>query len=337
MPSALATPIVNPALGGVGAPPIPYLSVSQYTFAPTAMNTGSLVKGTPTQNTQALADTLARASAWANDICFGADPASKGASLAASLSVEGALVSVRGAQLRLVCDYKPILEVVGVEVGPAPGATTSISPATADAIVIGRRTISIPYYTGPAFGRNATFTAGPIAGVFTGQLYATWSYVNGYPHTKLAAPVAAGATTCEVAATDGNGGLWGVYPASGGFLGTQLTIFDGAATESVFVTGVTPNGATATLTTTAFANAHTSPPAPDFLPVTGIPSDVQQAVISLATCLIKTRGARALVMPGLGGVPQPSQQAFAQAGALEDYSIAVGILRHYAIVAKSKN
>lgn len=328
-PTTFATPVVNPAVGGSGANPLPYLSVSQYQFAPTAMDTTTLVPGGPgPTQTQALADTIRRASRWADRMCFGADPAAKGASLAASLSVESCYTAVKAGELRLVCDYRPIVEVLGIDVGPDPSQVASIGASASATVRIARRVVTVPYGVGFVSGRPGdTSLLYPTR--WAGKLYAVWSYVNGYPHTKLAAAVTAGATSCTVAATNGSGGLWGVFP------GTELTVYDGDLTETVTVTEVTAGSTTATVTTTAFANAHSVPSAPDFLPVTALPADVQQAVISLTTMLIKTRGARALVMPQMPGA-QPRRQDFAQAGALEDWDIAQRLLTPYMVRVKGK-
>lgn len=332
LPTPLSAPAINPAEGSSGSPAFPYISVSEYQFAPTAMATGTLVPGKTTQDqTQALADTIRRASRWADNLCFGADPASKGASLAASLSVEAAYLRVIGGELRLMCDYKPILELVGCDIGSDPSSVTSIGTISAS-VRFGRRTVYVPFY-GLPFRAGDTAPTNPPLPSADGRLYAVWSYVNGYPHTVLAGNVAQGATSCVVSSTDGNGGLWGVYPAAAPFSGTALTVYDGSATETVYVQGVTAGTTTATLTTTAFANAHTLPASPDFLPVSAIPSDIHQAVISLTTMLIKTRGARSLVLPNsLGG--QPSRQGLGQAGVLEDWQIAEMLLTPYRVRMK---
>jgi hypothetical protein len=338
-PTPFAAPIVNPAVGSTGAPPIPYLSNTQYNFAPTAMDTSTLVPGgSPQAQAQSLADTIRRASRWADSICFGADPASKGVSLAASLSVESVRTRIKAGELRLICDYRPILEVVGIDVGFDPSNTSSIGPTLAAQTVVKRRTLVVPFATNLVFGRTNDNPGWVPNGAPSGSLYAVWSYVSGYPHTSLVDSVAADATSCVVKSTDGNGGAWGVYPASGAFPGTGLTIIDGASTETVFVTAVTTGSGTTTLTTTPFANAHTVPTAPDFIPVTTLPEDVQQAVISLTTMLIKTRGTRALVMPTApGGRPQQAtKQNLGQAGALEDYDIAHQLLSEGGYVIRSK-
>lgn len=340
VPPPLATPIVNPAIGSTGAPPIPYLSNSQYAFAPTAMNATDLNPGgSPEAQAQSLADTILRASRWADTICFGADPSDKGASLAASLSVEGATVRIKGGELRLICDYRPIVEVVGIATGSGPASLSSLDPSLASLARLGRRTIYIPYGGPSVINRTGDSPAVLPGGIGSSSVYAVWSYVNGYPHTQLAQNVALNATSCVVKSTDGDGGLWAVYPAATPFPGTELTIFDGQGTERVFVQAVqtnTPSPGLTTLTTTAFANAHTVPAAPDFLPVTAIPEDVHQAVISLVTMLIKTRGVRGIVMPTTPGgqVTQKTKQKLGQAGALTDYELAREMLHDYGIRSK---
>lgn len=340
LPTPLATPIVNPAIGSTGAPPIPYLSNSQYAFAPTAMNAKDLNPGgdAPDQQ-QSLADVIRRASQWADSICFGADPSDKGASLAASLSVEGATVRIKGGELRLICDYRPIVEVVGISVGSGLASLSPIDASRAALARFGRKTIYIPF-GGPTTVNRTGDGAGTVpGGIGASAVYAVWSYVNGYPHTALAADVAADATTCVVDSTDGNGGLWAVYPASGAFPGAELTVIAGPSTERVFVQSIetnTPSPGKTTLTTSPFAYAHTVPPAPDFIPVTAIPEDVTQAVISLVTMLIKTRGVRGLIMPTTPGgrVTQSSKTKLGHAGALEDFEIACKLLHPYGVRTK---
>lgn len=337
-PSAFSTPIINPSVGGAGLPPLPYISNSMYAFAPTAINANDLYPGgTQAQQNQALADTINRASRWADNICFGSDPAGKGASLAASLSVESVSTNIKGGELRLVCDYRPILEVVGMDVGPNPSSLSALAPAQVSMIEIKRRTIVLPWGWAPVQGRP--YDTGPyLPQNGGGRIYAVWSYVNGYPHTELVDGVAQGATSCVVTSTDGAGGVYGVYPASGTFPGTALTFYDEGNTETVYVQDITTGTSTTTLTVSAFANAHTVPAAPDFIPVSAIPADVHEAVILLTSMLIKTRGVRSLTMPQLP-ITRPERsttQALAQAGALEDFDIACHLLAPYTIRTKAK-
>lgn len=329
LPPPLATAIINPVVGSSGAPPLPYVSNTEFAFAPTGLDANHLYPGgTAQKNAQSLADTIRRASRWCDDICFGQDPAGKGASLAASLSVESATVRVKAGMLRLICDFRPIVQVVGIALRSGLSNLTSLDPTIAALTTIGRRTIYVPIGMSVAVARPGDSSVSFPSASSPGSIFAVWSYVNGYPHLRLATNVVQGATSCVVTAVDGAGGVWGVFPASGAFPGTELTVVDGGETERIFVRGVTPNSPVTgktTLTTTPFANAHTVPAAPDFIPVTAVPQDIHQAVISLTTALVKVRGTRALVMPSqAGGRPGPA--AMAEAGALEDYSIALKIL-----------
>jgi hypothetical protein len=343
MPVVLATPIMSPSVGGSGAPPLAYLSNAQYIYAPTAVDVTSLApKGssnTVVDAAEVLADTIRQASRWVDSICFGAAPVSRGASLAASLSIESVRTRVKAGELRLLCDYKPIIQVVGIDIGPYPGAVSSIGPTLASMTEVrGHRTIVVPLSSGGVvFGRTTNdFPANIPWGRMNGSIYAVWSYVNGYPHTQLAAAVAQGNTSCVVEATDGNGGLWGVFPASGAFPGTELTFIDQSNTERVYVQAIARGTTTTTLTTTPFANAHALPPAPDFIPVTGMPEEVQRAVIFMTSTLIKTRGSKALVMPSVPG-GKPNAKALAEAGALNDFNDCYKILSRGGYIVRSKS
>ena len=179
-----------------------------------------------------------------------------------------------------------------------------------------------------AFGPNGDYgNPGWGTGGTTGLLYAVWSYINGYPHTLLVDDVVAGATSCVVQQTDGNGGLLLVYP------GTSLTVRDGANTEIVTVTSVIPGSTSATLMTSAFQNSHTVPSLPDFIAVSGLPRVVRRASVFMTTMLLKTRGARALVMASTAG-GRPSRQAPGQAGVMEDWEIAKGMLKPWIVHQK---
>ena len=316
-PTPFASPILNPAVGGAGTA-IPYVSNSQYRYAPTAMDVDSLVEtGTASDQERALADTLRRASGWVDRVCFGADPAAKGASLAATLTVQSAYLPVLGRELRLTCDYKPIIQVNGIDLG---ASMSTLAPlADPSNVRIGRRTVYVPVSAG-IVGRDNGAILTPTTG---NNCMVVWSYVNGYPHTKLAADVAANAQTVQVAATDGSTGLLGVVA------GMRLTIVDGVNTETFTVNTVTD----ATITTTApLAYDHTIPEDPDFLAVTSIPDEVEQAVIFMATALIKTRGDNSLV---LAEMTEPSQVKSSEGGVWEDVKFAMDLLKPYRVRVKS--
>lgn len=326
-PTPFASAVANPAVGGTGVP-YPYVSPSQYQNAPTAIDTSSLVPGSAGANLQSLADVLARASGWADRICFGADPAAKGASLCATLSVESAQVPVIRGELRLPCDYKPIVQLNGLDVGPDMSSLSSVGASIAARVRFGRRTIYVPLAGLPfRAGDTSSLQWPPNYYPLGGQkVTAVWSYVNGYPHTYLTASVTAGTNTATVATTDGVGGLLGLMANT-----SQLTFVDGPRTERLTVQSVTNNVITFA---TNFQYAHTAPSLPDFLPVTSIPRDVEEAVILLGNCLIKTQGEPAIV---LAEMDEPKSIDKDMGDSFDDYTRACLMLKPFSVRLKAKN
>lgn len=325
-PTAFSSPLVNPSVGG-WIKPTPYISVAQYQYAPTAMDTVNLVPdGEATDQTQALYDTIIRASGWADRFVFGASPSGKGASLCASQSVETAWVKVLQGELRLVCSYKPIVEVDGIDIGCSPAAVQPISANQASSIRIGTKVIYVPFI-GSAVTLGGLSDTLPGYGYGTRQqrLYAVWSYVNGYPHLQLAADAAASTESITVLPNGPGNTLLGVYP------GTPLSIDDWGQTESITVASV--SGTTINLTE-PLVNEHTIPTAPDFTPVTALPADVIQAVIFLTTALIKTRGDNSIV---LDGITEPRAIKPTADAVTEDVENAFHLLRPFRSASKIKS
>lgn len=325
-PTLLATPQINPVIGGYGIP-IPYISPSQYTFAPTAMDVSNMVVNGNTQSqTQALADVIRRSSGLMDRYCFGADSSSKGASLCATMNVEAAYFRVMNGELRINCDYKPIIELSGLVIGTDPSNVAPISPYNASMVTFGRSTIYLP--TDGAFVNLSS--PSPLLSTLrnrNGKIYCVWSYVNGYPHTSLAQNITAGTNTVVVNATTPLGGVAGIYP------GSQLRIADNQFTEFITVQSITGT----TITTVApLLYTHTVPSAPDFLSVTTLPADVEQAAIFMTTYLIKSRGDDAVVLdeidePHVGTVSERNE------GRFEDMATAQEFLDPYRIVTKIKS
>lgn len=311
VPATLATTVVNPQTASLFRR-TPYISASEYRFAPTAVDTKKLVSGSTKQDADSIASLVAvinRASSWADMFCFHrAD-----GTLAASPTTESMWVTAKpDSSVRLICNYKPVLELTGLAMGTSPSQLANIDANTAADTWIDGKTIVVPgsWSVGP------TLTFPRPVGPF-GRVLAVWTYISGFPHTSLATNAAVGATSIAVGTTP-----YGVYA------GTQLTVNDGASTEVVTVSAA-PTGTTINLAA-PLQYAHTVPLAPDLLRVTALPWAVEQAVIALTSCLIKTQGSRAMVMPATpGGVP--THQALAEAGALEDFEIAADLLEPFVV------
>jgi hypothetical protein len=317
IPAPFASTVVAPSTA-TGFRSTPYISLSEYRFAPTSVGTKSLVAGSTNQavdSPASLAQMIQRASSWADLFCFHrAD-----GTLAASQTVESDWVTAKpDGSLVLICNFKPVLEVTGMGMGPIPSQISNITGTAAANIWIQNKTILVP---STVYNQIPTTTFPTPVGAWN-KMFTVWSYINGFPHTSLAADASKGATSITVAAT--NGSL-----VAGVYANTQLTIRDGANTETVTVAS-TPTANVLTLTS-GLQYAHKVPEAPDYVPVSALPKAIEQAVISLTSCLIKVRGARAQVMSETpGGVP--TKHALAQAGALEDYEIAADLLDPFVTV-----
>ena len=319
VPAALSTTSVAPSVVSENRR-FSYVTPSEYRLAPTAVATSALVAGSTNQQSDSLsslARTLERASGWVDLICFHRAEGT----LAASATTESGWVSAKpDGSVALVCNFKPVLEVTGLGFGSMPSQLASIDSNTAADLWIDGKVIWVP----GGWGLLSTGNAVPFfRGAVGGRLFAVWRYINGYPHTTLASNAMVGATSISVQpSSPGGSTIAGVYA------GTQMTINDADSTETIVVAS-TPTGLTLPLSA-PLQFSHTVPVAPDGIRVSALPRAVEQATISLALVLIKARGSRAMVLSGTAG-GQPSRQAIAQAGGLDDYDDAVRLLKPFIV------
>ena len=294
-PTPFASPVINPKGGGF-VKPFPYLSVSQYRYAPTAMNTDNLVDidtdsgpATEQDQIQALYNTINRSGGHIDRYLFGSDEGAKGASLCASQNIDDAMLLVMLGYLNLQCRFGPIISLDGLAIGAFANQTQDVDPGVAAQAVFNRRTIKVPVQRPPfATGKSNSLTfntAGP-----NGKTYAIWSYTNGYAHTQLAADCVEGAMSIQVAPNGPGGGTLGIL------IGDNMSIEDASLAEEIIIASV--SGTTLGLAS-PLQYAHTVPTAPDFIPVTALPADVIQASIFFTTALIKSRGDLALELSGI--------------------------------------
>ena len=298
-----------------------YVTPSEYRFAPTAVASTALVSKSTNQLTDSLASlamVIERASSWADLICFHrAD-----GTLAASVTTESMWVKAKpDGSLALICNFKPVLEVTGLGLGYNPSQITNIDSNTASNIWIDGKVIWVPGTGTQIAPPNDVPLAVQLGG--WSNAFAVWTYVNGYPLTTLTANAAQGASSLTVAPSSPDGStVVGIYP------GSQLTINDGPSTEIV-VASAAPTGLSIPLLTPT-QYAHNIPEAPDAIRVAALPRAIEQAVISLTSCLIKTQGSRAMQMPQMPG-GMPTKPAMLLAGGLEDYEIACRLLKPYTV------
>jgi hypothetical protein len=321
-PAPFTDPIVAPSATTLSRRE-PYISPSELKAAPTALALGNLVPGgSAAQQASELYNVLLRASDWVDLICFhGPD-----GTLVASPSIQSGWVTPKQGRLALVCNFKPILQVSGVALGPGPQQLSDIGDAAARQISIETSIVALngvaPALGGTSIGSSAYRPTGHW------RTYAVWSYIAGYPHMVLAEASAAGERSLTVASSvPGQAEPYGVYP------GTQLTVRDAAAGGGVEVCVVASVAGPVLTLVSPLQYAHRVPAAPDCVYVTALPHGVEQATISLASCLIKLRGTRAAVMPSAGQAA--TRTALIQSGGLEDYEIAIDLLKPFTTVYRA--
>lgn len=299
-------PIFTPAGTTSHPDTVPYISTDDYQNAPTAVDTTALIPGGTTQaNLVELANVIRRASSWADNLCY--------QTLAATLDTQTCEARVRrDGTVRVHNDYWPLLELDSFTAGPSPSTMTAVVD-TANIFMPGRAVLAVP--VAGLVANTADYGYPPRSLRAGDRAYCQWSYWNGWPHTALAAAAAADAATLTVTAA---------LPAAAA--GRTLTIWDGAVTEQVVVAASFTGGTTVPLTA-GTVYAHTLPAAPASVTVTALPDDVREAVISLTSCLIKTRGAESYEMDAVGQTP--SKSAVIEGGGLEDLSLAADLLDRY--------
>jgi len=304
-PGSLMPVIFSPATTTSHPDVVPYISTEDYLNAPTAVDTSSLIPGgTTQQNLQALANVIRSASGWANNLCYQILAATLDTQLASGLLVR------RDGTVRVVCDFWPVLELASFSAGPRPSMLAAVT-ATSDIWLKGRKVLVVPVSGLSGTSTNFAFPGPLVPG---SRAYGLWSYWNGWPHAALTATAAQGATSLAITPA---------LPAATS--GRVMTIWDGANTEQVLI-GASFTGGTS-LPVPATLNTHTLPTAPGSILVSTLPDDVRQAVISLTSALIKTRGAQSYDMASVGQAPSKSE--LIEGGGLEDLAVAVDLLTQY--------
>jgi hypothetical protein len=268
---------------------IPYLTVTEYQRAPTAIDVNNLISGGPQVQQVVLQETIGRASAWIDQYVTN----SAFGTLCATVNTENAQVwGNRAGQIAVHPKLWPILEVQSFSY-TVPGASSTFSSITpqGNIWIEPQEFIVQPnatYGWNTQIGSNNTYGGGawPV-GISTQRYLCQWTYVNGFPNTTLSASVSAGAASVTV--TSGIG----IYP------GTSLRIYDAPNDESVVVaSNYTPDTTVVPLVSPVQFNHQSG------TSITNLPPSVKQAAILMTTALVKQRGSGALIAMDMGAITQ---------------------------------
>lgn len=284
----------------------PYVTAAEFMNTPTGVDVENLIpEGSVLTNTQTLNNILLRASGWADSLCDQV--------LCPTVDTKtGRFMLKRNNTLEIPLPYWPVVNVTGIQAGWTPStlSTSIIDWANAwagqDGILIAplqgaANTVvpSPPYYYSKFYGPD---------------MFAVVTYVNGWANTGLTSAVAAGASSLPVA------NALGIAP------GQQLAVYSQTAGEVVTVASpwTAPNSAAPA--TVPIVGTLQNAYAKDDV-VTAMPQEIKQAVIQLAICLIKTRGAEAFVLESIDSTPHDTDSK--DAAALSEFDLAEDLLNRY--------
>lgn len=258
----------------------PYLSLQEFKNAPTALDYGNIVAGgTQAAQDAELSNAITRASSWIDQYCNQV--------IGATTDTEQQRVRIRpDGTIRLHPKYFPVVAMTDLSFGYAPTALTAVSdPSQA---WLEEQEIIYPYASLP----NSFSSQGPLSfGLPSSsrpEVYARYTYINGYANTTLASNVLAGATSVTVASGEGI------------VAGQGLKIFDGASTENVIVSSSYVFGSTTVPLTSPLLYAHSSGAS-----FSALPAAVKEAAILVTSAYLKIRGDASLV---LNVTTNPGQQ-----------------------------
>jgi hypothetical protein len=286
----MTLPIVAPYVPSY-ATYTPYITPAEFLDSATGVDVTQLVAGgTVAQNNAALATMIARASSYADGLCYQV--------LAATTDIQiGEYRVSRQGTIQVPVDNTPLIEVSAISIG-RPGAMQALTDLTG--VWLRRKVVQIPVMGLSGYG-------GYGAGC---SVTAQVTYVNGWANTTLADSAAAG-----------DSGVAVVNPL-GLFPGLTAQIYDGVNTEPVTLAATYIQGSTTVPLAAPLSFGHQAG-----ISLSALPPTVKQAVVLLTTAFIKTRGAEGIVMGAMAAEPRTTEKT--EPGGLEEFDLAVDMLAEF--------
>lgn len=258
----------------------PYLTLAEFKNAPTALDYGNIVAGGNQAAQDAeLTNAIYRASSYIDQYCSQI--------IGATTNSERQRVRFSNdGTIRIHPQYHPIVALTALSFGPTPTSLVAV-PDCSPAWIEDQSIIF------PASGASLSYsTSGPLGFGFGGpagsEVYAQYTYVNGYVNSVLASTASAGASSVTV------------DDASGIIPGQGLRIYDGASTENVVVSSSYVFGSTTVPLAAPLAYTHAAS-----VCISGLPAAIKEACILVTSAYLKIRGDASLVLEVTN---QPSQQ-----------------------------
>ena len=249
----------------------PYLTLSEFKNAPTALDYGNLVVGGNQAAQDAeLTNAITRASSYIDQYC--------NQIIGATTDVEQQRIRVKSdGTLRFHPKYFPLVALTNLSYGFYPNQLTAVTdPSQA---WLEEQEVIFPY-ANMAYTQSSQGALGfGFATSDRAETFIKYTYINGYANSIIASNAAAGATSITVAE-----GL-------GIIAGEMLNIFDGASSERVIVGSSYSFGSTTVPLTAPLAYAHLAG-----VSVSNLPAAIKEACILMTTAYLKIRGDASMTM-----------------------------------------
>ena len=285
----------------------PYVSINEVLFSASAASvdfSNLIENGSQAVQNRALYELIVRASAMADRFTMG----QYGTLNATTNQENGRYRPNRYGQIIVNPYYTPIIAVTDFQIGWGPGAGLNDVEITNDSCSIEREEFIVTYSS------SVGLQTGPLTIAGGGwapdrEMFAQYTYVNGYANSFTTAPASVGSTTLSL--TDATGVVAGQY----------LTIWDGVNDEYVQIASVAGN--VLTLTAPLGFNHGTG------VNVSALPADAKQAVIHFVVGLVKQRGQGGIVISETG---EPVATAPKAQNSMEDFVMAYDLLQPFKVV-----
>jgi len=280
---------------------IPYLTLTEYKNAPTAIDIDNLVfnSSDPDVQDSELANVIARASSWIDTHC--------NQILGATSETEQQRTRIKAdGTIRFHPNNSPIIALTDIWYGFDP---TNLLQANDPSVCwLESQQVIFPYATlGTSYSSQGPLGLG-LPSTPQLEVYLKYTYQNGYPNSTIAT---ATATSSVLTVTD----------ATGFRAGVQLKIYDGMYSENVTISSSYTFGSKTVQLVSPLLYTHVSGTS-----ISALPPAIKEAAILVTTAMLKERGDKAMVMAVTSQptVAFPNSQNMGQ-----DMAMAMELLKPY--------
>jgi hypothetical protein len=248
----------------------PYLTVTEYKNAPTAIDFDNLVVGGNAGAQDAeLANVILRASSFMDEYL--------NQNLNAATQTENQRIRLSNSgYLAIHPNNNPVISLQSMSYGTDPNGLTTLSDPS-KAWFEGQQIIVPLSQLATTYSSQGALSFG-VGAAPRQQMFVTYNYTSGYVNSLIATATATQSTLT-------------VQTANGIVAGMQLRIYDGASSERVTVASTYTYGSTTVPLTAPLAYTHANT-----ISIGNLPQAIKEACVLVTTAFLKVRGDNSLTM-----------------------------------------